>query len=78
LQLLNRYTSVHIQLLEAEGAEYKGKNSTAVAKARQFYAACMNTTSTESQGSTPLLKVFNFYICIFNSNKGTLPEYFGA
>jgi len=43
--------------LEASGAEYLGHNSTAVAKARQFYSACMNISDVEAQGNTPLLNV---------------------
>jgi len=48
-----------LQLLDEQGSELRGSNSTAVRKARQFYAACMNITATEQRGSTPLLKVLD-------------------
>jgi len=48
-----------LQLLDEQGSELKGSNSTAVKKARQFYAACMNITATEQRGNAPLLKVLD-------------------
>lgn len=45
------------KLLVEQGSEFKGSNSTAVRKSRQFYAACVNITATEQRGSAPLLKL---------------------
>ena len=45
------------QLLAEQGSELNGSNSSAVVKARQYYAACMNTTAVEQHGSATLLKV---------------------
>jgi len=47
------------QLLDEQGFQLRGSNSSAVRKAQQFYTACMNVTAVEQQGRTPLLKVLN-------------------
>ena len=46
-----------LKLLETEGNLYRGKESSAIEKAKMYYAACMNTEATEQAGATPLLNV---------------------
>ena len=47
------------QLLEKESDIFKGKESTAVRKAKDYYNACMNLTFADEAGSQPLKEVNN-------------------
>lgn len=52
-----RTNAVMRQLLETNGFEYKGINSSAIQKAKRFYASCMNLTTPETMGSEPMLRL---------------------
>ncbi|CAH1789738.1 unnamed protein product [Owenia fusiformis] len=45
------------KLLDKEGAEYQGKNSTSIKKAKDYYKACMNTSRVDERGAAPLRKL---------------------
>ena len=45
------------QLLEQEGDEYRGEESSAVKKAKLYYSTCMDKAATQEAGIQPLLQV---------------------
>ncbi|XP_041355707.1 endothelin-converting enzyme 2-like isoform X1 [Gigantopelta aegis] len=44
------------KVLDEKGHVFKGKNSTAIKKAKMYYQACMNKTEVKKQGLTPILQ----------------------
>ncbi|KAK2167415.1 hypothetical protein LSH36_28g06023 [Paralvinella palmiformis] len=55
----DRNKAIMKRLLEKPGSEYKGVNSTAVEKAKFYFAACMNGTARETRTKKRLLQVVN-------------------
>lgn len=65
------------RLLSSDGNEYKGRNSSAVQKAKEFFAACMNLTTPDVQGNTNMLQLINnlgSWSLTLDSESGTWSE----
>ncbi|KAK2167416.1 hypothetical protein LSH36_28g07049 [Paralvinella palmiformis] len=60
------------RLLEKPGSEYKGVNSTAVEKAKFYFAACMNATARETRTKKRLLQFDQGGTCLTN------PDFYAA
>ena len=46
-----------LQLLDEKGTRLHGVDTEVIAKTKKFYQACMNMSSTDVRGTTPLMKV---------------------